>query len=249
MHALVWTLINAELIARCTKKQLEVLCRSIDRTIATWIHEDDVKDEEEEKEAQQINPRCALRKVPKNMNMLKLGSFSKRIMYRVQYHGKCSFTCFKGKGFADRCRLAKPSEEFPRTIIHTLRENRALSGEILIPRRDTIVDPPPVLGNLGIPGPDSRVHWIDHKRLNAVDANMVDGNICLSAALGWNTSVNMIAAPGSAQSAIFYISKYMSKNPTQAKSVLPLVYSAVSKKKLYLRRQRTQVPQLEVRHI
>ena len=46
MHGLVWTMINSELIARCTKKQLEVLCKSIDRVIATWIHQDDVKDEE-----------------------------------------------------------------------------------------------------------------------------------------------------------------------------------------------------------
>ena len=130
------------------------------------------------------------------------GNFSKRIMYRVQHHGKCSFTCFKSKNFADRCRLAKPSEEFPRTIIHTLRENRASSGEILIPIRDTIIDPPPVFGNLSIPVPDSRVHWVDHKRLNAVDGNMVDGNICLSGSLGWNTSVNFIAASGSAQSAL-----------------------------------------------
>ena len=62
---------------------------------------------------------------------------------------------------------------------------------------------------------------------------MVDGNVSLSACLGWNTSVNFIAASGSAQSSIYYISKYMSKNPTQAKSILPLVYSAVSKRKLY----------------
>ena len=62
--------------------------------------------------------------------------------------------------------------------------NRALSGEIQIPTRDTAIDPPPVIGNLSIPVPDNRVHWIDHMRLNAVDGNMVDGNIFLSAALG-----------------------------------------------------------------
>ena len=61
----------------------------------------------------------------------------------------------------------------------------------------------------------------------------MDGNIFLSAALGWNTSINFVAAPGSAQSAIHYISRYMSKNPTQAKSILPLIYSAVSKRKVY----------------
>ena len=62
---------------------------------------------------------------------------------------------------------------------------------------------------------------------------MVDGNISLSASLGWNTSVNFISATGSAQSAMHYISRYMSKSLTQAKSILPLVYSAVSKRKLY----------------
>ena len=105
-----------------------------------------------------MNRRCALRKVPRNMNLLKLGSFSKRIMYRVQYHGKCTFTCFKSKGFTDRCRLAKPSEEFRRTVFHSLLQNRALSGEILIPTRDTTIDLPPVIGNLSIPIPDSRVN-------------------------------------------------------------------------------------------
>ena len=111
--------------------------------------------------------------------------------------------------------------------------NRGTSGEILIPIRDVEIGPPPAIGNLGFPGPDSRVQWIDHCRRNSVDCNLVDGNMCLSAALGWNTSVNFISATGSAQSAIYYISKYMSKNPTGARSILPLVYSAVSKRKLY----------------
>ena len=56
--------------------------------------------------ALESNKSCALRKIPKNMNLLKLGSFSKQIMYRCQYHGKCSQTCFKKKGFTQRCRLA-----------------------------------------------------------------------------------------------------------------------------------------------
>ena len=233
MHALVWTLVNSGLIARCSKRQLELLCIAIDKVIATWINQKDVNDEEWEKDIPVLNKRCALRKVPRNMNLIKFGSFSKRIMYRVQYHGKCSFTCFKSKGFTDRCRLCKPTEEFPKTVFHILRENRAASGDILIPIRDTCIDPPPVIGNLSIPIPEERVFWLDHKRLNAVDGNMVDGNLSLSACLGWNTSVNFVAASGSAQSSIYYISRYMSKNPTQAKSILPLVYSAVSKRKLY----------------
>ena len=131
---------------------------AIDKVIATWIHEDDVKEEEKEKILPKLSSRCALRHVPKNMNLLKLGSFGKRIMYRCQYHDKCFYTCFKSKTFTDRCRLAKPTEQFPNTIIHTLRENRSLLGEILTPTRDTTIDPPPVIGNLSIPAPDTRVH-------------------------------------------------------------------------------------------
>ena len=233
MHAVIFMLVSAELIARCSKRQLQFLCRAIDRVIATWIHEYDVKAEELEKESPELNERTALRKIPKNMNLLRLGTFSKRIMYRCQYHGKCSYTCFKKKGFTEHCRLCHPKEAFQKTIVHNLRMNRATSGEVLIPTRDPEIGPPPAIGSLGFPGPESRVHWIDHRRNNAVDCNLVDGNLCLSASLGWNTSVNYIAAPGSAQSAIYYISKYMSKNPTGAKSILPLLYSAVSKRKLY----------------
>ena len=137
-----------------------------------------------EKEFPEMNERFALRKVPKNMNILKLGSFAKRIMYRVQCHDRCSYTCFKSKGYTDLCRLAKPTKQFPWTIIHSLRENRAISGDILIPTRDATIDLPPVIGNLSIPILDKRVHWIDHKRLNDIDGSMVDGNISLSASLG-----------------------------------------------------------------
>ena len=64
-------MINSELIARCSKRQLEVLCAAIDKVIATWIHENDVKAEELEKESPELNERCALRKIPKNMNIFK----------------------------------------------------------------------------------------------------------------------------------------------------------------------------------
>ena len=69
IHALVWTMVNSELIARCSKRQLELLCIAIDKVIATWIHQDDVKDEDREKDIPQFNPRCALRKVPKYKNL------------------------------------------------------------------------------------------------------------------------------------------------------------------------------------
>ena len=177
MHAIIFMLVSAEMIARCSKGQLRFLCKAIDRVIATWIHENNVMAEELEKELLERNPRCALREIPKNMNLLKL--VSKRIMYKCQYHGKCSHTCFKNKRFTERCRLALPMEGFTETIIHELRMNRATSGEIIIAIRDVEVGPPPAIGNLGFPCPDSRVQWTDHRCRNAVDCNLVDGNMCV----------------------------------------------------------------------
>ena len=35
LHALIWNILSAELTARCNKRQLDYLCKSIDRVIAT----------------------------------------------------------------------------------------------------------------------------------------------------------------------------------------------------------------------
>ena len=157
LHAPVWTILRAELMARCNQKQLECLCKSIDRVIATWISNSSVEVEEKEKENPVLNSRCALRDTSKNMNGLQLESFGKRIMYRCQNHSKCSFTCFKKKEFEAHCRMCKPTKPFPKTVIHTLRQRRTETGELLVPSRDTLIDPPPPVGNLSFPIPDNRV--------------------------------------------------------------------------------------------
>ena len=51
MHAPLWTLLNAELITRCSLPQLRKVCCLIDQLIASWIHDDDVQAEELEKTA------------------------------------------------------------------------------------------------------------------------------------------------------------------------------------------------------
>ena len=81
MHALIWTMINSSLFARCSKRQLEFV--TINTVIASWIHQDDVNEEKWEKVIPKLNQQCTFRKVPKYMNHLKLGYFSKGIMYMV----------------------------------------------------------------------------------------------------------------------------------------------------------------------
>ena len=49
MHALVWSLLNSEVMERCTQKELENICRIIDMRIATCITHEDVELEDTSK--------------------------------------------------------------------------------------------------------------------------------------------------------------------------------------------------------
>ena len=119
-----------------------------------------------------------------NCKWKEIESFAKRVMYRVQLHSKCTFTCFKSKIFCCSCRLAKPSAQIEATKFSQLRTRKNKLDEIIKPMRDSCIDPPPPIGYLNFPSKDTRVLWCDHQRLNATDANLVDGNIALSASLG-----------------------------------------------------------------
>ena len=233
MHGMVWTMLNAEVLSVCNRTQLNNLCKVIDRLIATSIHPKDVQEEKLTNNDTQVEQRCALRNIPQNMTLLKMGNFSKKIMYRCQNHDKCSFTCFSKKKFQEKCRFAKPSKKCSKTTVSTLKLTYNESGEVIIPQRVAIIEKPPAIGSLSIPVPTKQVQWVDHKRVTHTDRNLIDGNMFLTASLGWNSCINLIAAAGSAQSSIYYISRYMSKSPTKPTTILPLVYSAISKRKLY----------------
>ena len=108
VHALLWTLVNSELISRCSKDELRKVCIIIDQVIASWIHDDDAEAEEKDKISKAL-PRCGLRQVPYGLSWDELASHAKRIMYRCQLHDRCTFTCFKGRSHAQTCRMALPT--------------------------------------------------------------------------------------------------------------------------------------------
>ena len=128
-------------------------------------------------------------------------------MFRCQLHDKCSFTCFKGKSAKKNCRLGRPAAKCPCTKFFTLRPQRNADGVLVTPLKDENIDAPPE--ETPIPPKGTQVMWCDHKRLTDTDANLVDGNVSISAAFSWNSSINYISTPGSAQSALFYVGYYM----------------------------------------
>ena len=98
MHALVWTLLNSELMERCTQKELKQICRIIDKRIATCIADEDVELEVSSKEDETF-VRCARRIIPEGLSFDELWRMRLRVMYSVQCHFKCTFTCFKNRAY------------------------------------------------------------------------------------------------------------------------------------------------------
>ena len=230
MHALVWTLLNTEVMERCTKKELEMICRIIDMRIATCITDEDVELEDTSRDDGSF-VRCARRVLPKGLHYDKLWSLGLRIMYSVQSHFKCSFTCFKNSLYWASCRMAKPSTLSPKTIISNLIPVLNDLGEHLLPKRSQdIADPP---DEDVFPSKLENVKWCDHKRVSEVDANLVDGNPLISLAFGWNTCINFLSTPGSCQSSLYYVANYMRKPIGSLSGILPMVLSSVRKRLRY----------------
>ena len=226
VHGLFWTLLNAELLSKCTQKDLRRICLLIDQLIATWINESDVIKEQEFKKNHK-SVRSAHRKIPPGLSWDEVASLAKRIMFRSQLHKRCTFTCFKNKVGKQKCRLGLPKAKMPSTKFSKLIPQRNLNGDLIIPLRDENIDPPQE--ETPIPAKGTQVLWCDHKRVTDTDANLVDGNVTISASFGWNTSINFISEPGSAQSALFYVGNYMRKPIDKTSAILPMVTSARKK--------------------
>ena len=230
MHALVWTLLNNELLEKCTVTELQRICALIDQRIATCISDDAVKMEKDSKQ-NGVFERCARRVIPRGLSLRELVEFGKRVMYSVQSHYKCTFTCFKNKSSWASCRLAMPKIKSSITKFWRLIPRRNNKEELEVPLRSDDIPAPPA--DEVLPLKTRGVLWVDHKRLTDVDANLVDGNPLISASMGWNTSVNFMATPGSCQSALFYVANYMRKPIDLLSGILPVVYSSLQKKKKY----------------
>ena len=72
----------------------------------------------------------------------------------------------------------------PSTKFSKLIPQRNSDGDMIIPLRDENIDPP--AEETPIPAKGTQVLWCDHKRVTDTDANLVDGNIPISATFGWN---------------------------------------------------------------
>ena len=218
------------MISKCTEDELRKVCVIIDQVIASWINDDDVEAEEEDKKTNLL-PRCGLRRIPGELSWDELSSHAKRIMYRCQLHNRCSFTCFKGRSHEQTCRMALPTDYCDQLRFFQLRERLDGYGKMLIPKKDRTIDPPPI--DAPIPPKDKRVTICRMKKISEIDTQLVNGNIEISTVAGCNSCIEFVSSPGSAQGSFFYIANYMRKAMDKPAAILPLVHSANKKRNKY----------------
>ena len=135
-------MLNNELLEKCTASELQRICVLIDQRIATCISDDAVKMEKDSKENGTFE-RCARRVIPRGLSSKELVQFGKRVMYSVQSHYKCTFTCFKNKSSWASCRLAMPKIKSLKTRFWRLICRRNDKGELEIPFRSDDISTPP----------------------------------------------------------------------------------------------------------
>ena len=89
-----------------------------------------------------------------------------------------------------------------------------------------ISEPPLQSDNSLIDAVDDRVIASGLRRTSKIEQSMCESNPLTTVLLRCNTSIQPTVAPTQARNAVFYSSKYCSKNPYKLSSTLSLLYSA-----------------------
>ena len=143
-----------------------------------------------------------------------------------------SFTCWKGECIT--CRMAYPRQFAQRTYVTEVIPDPNITND-LVPVRRYVVDsngdekisgPPLPTFNSPVDTSDARVLVSGLRRTSEVEQNQSESNPLTTVLLRCNTSIQPTIAPTEARNAVFYSSKYCSKNPYKLSSTLSFLYTA-----------------------
>ena len=214
------------------------------KMLAHWVHDDTVRKEittsiddiitarmpsilvEKEKEKQKTS--VGLEDYP---TALSLDEDSAHVRYRLNTH-RHSFTCWKHK--LHTCRMCMPQPEAPETYVAQLDRDPAFN-DVLMPKRkfigsvagkEIISPPPPEDEERPIDADENRILGFGLGRSSRVEQMQVETNKLTSSLLRCNTSLQPLVTPTQAKAAMFYTSKYCSKDPYELSSTLSLFHQA-----------------------
>ena len=150
---------------------------------------------------------------------------------RLNTHRHC-FTCWKGGCLT--CRMSYPRQRASKTYITEIIADPENTSEIIPKRRfprningDEIISDPPVINTLSPVDPsDLRVVTFGLRRTSKIEQIQSESNSLTSVLMRCNTSIQPTIAPTQARNAVYYSSKYCSKNPYKLSATLSLLYTA-----------------------
>ena len=159
-----------------------------------------------------------------------LDADSAHVRYYLNSH-RHTFTCWKHNSHT--CRICTPRQLIPDTYIAQLIPNPALKPK-LVPLRlvddisggDAIAPPPLDSLNRPIDQEECRVLGFGLGRSTNIEQMQVETNKVTSSLLRCNTSMQPLITPSQAKAAMFYTSKYCSKDPFELSSTLSFFHQA-----------------------
>ena len=138
---------------------------------------------------------------------------------RLNRHRHC-FTCWKGECLT--CRMSYPRQFANRTYFADIVPDPTNTKDIVPIRRfptdvftgdEKISDPPLQSENSPVDPVDHRVIASGLRRTSDIEQCMCESNPLTTVLLRCNTSIQPTIAPTQARNAVYYPSKYCSKNP------------------------------------
>ena len=156
---------------------------------------------------------------------------SAHVRYRLNTHTH-SFTCWKHN--VHSCRMCMPQPEAPETYVAHLDRNPAFVDVLMpmrkfkgsVPGHEIISPPPPEDTERPIDAEEERILGFGLRRTSKIEQMQVETNKLTSSLLRCNTSMQALVTPTQAKAAMFYTSKYCSKDPFQLSSTLSLFHQA-----------------------
>ena len=163
-------------------------------------------------------------------NATELDADSAHVRYRLNTH-RHSFTCWKNN--LHTCRMSMPRQLTPDTYIAQLIPDPSLQPKLMPLRNidtisggDIIAPPPPEEADRPIYPDECRVLGFGLGRSTNIEQMQVETNKVASSLLRCNTSLQPLITPTQAKAAMFYSSKYCSKDPFELSSTLSFFHQA-----------------------
>ena len=212
------------------------------KLLAHWVHDDDCRKEITKAIDELVTARMPMEIVKEEEQ--KKGSVigvedypsandldldSARVRCRLNTH-RHSFTCWKYN--VHTCRMCLPQPSTPETYVTELDIDPSFTDELMpmrkfsdsAPGNEIISPPPPEDPARPIDPEETRILGFGLGRSSIVEQMQVETNKLTSSLLRCNTSMQPLVTPCQAKAAMFYSSKYCSKDPFELSSTLSLFF-------------------------